>query len=210
MTLRLIGAGVGRTGTNSLKLALEILLGRPCYHMLEVFEHPEHVPLWRAAANDEPVDWDGLFAGYAAAVDWPAAAFWRELSAAFPAAAVVLSTRSTADAWWRSASATIFDTERPEPPPGAGPGGWQEMAREVTSRRFTPDVGDEDAAKAAYERHNAAVRAGVPSDRLVEWRPGDGWGPLCDALGTRVPDVDFPHVNTTAEFQAMMRGTPPV
>jgi hypothetical protein len=210
MTLRLIGAGVGRTGTNSLKLALELLLGAPCYHMREVAEHPEHVPLWRAAANDEPVDWDGLFAGYAATVDFPAAVFWRELGATYPDAVILLSMRESTDTWWRSARATIFDVTRPEPPPGTDLRRWQEMAREVTARRFTADVGDEAAAKAAYERHNAEVRVGVRSERLVEWRPGDGWGPLCDALGVGVPDVDFPHVNTTAEFQAMVRGTPPV
>ena len=207
MTLRLVGAGVGRTGTYSLKLALETLLGAPCYHMMEVFAHPEDVPVWSDALHDRPVDWDGLLTGYAAAVDWPAAAFWRELSAACPDALVLLSTRDTADAWWRSASATIFDVTRESPPAGEP---WLEMVRELTARRFTPDVGDEAAAKAAYERHNAEVRAEVPGDRLVEWRPGDGWGPLCEALRLPVPDVDFPHVNTTAEFQAMVRGMPPV
>jgi hypothetical protein len=209
MTLRLIGAGVGRTGTNSLKLALETLLGGPCYHMLEVIEHPEHVPFWRAAAQDEPVEWERVFGGYVAAVDFPAAAFWRELSATYPDAVVLLSTRNSTDTWWRSAAATIFNTARwASVPPGGRPA-WQEMAREVASRRFTPDVDREDAAKAAYERHNAEVRAAVPSERLVEWRPGDGWQPLCEALGLPAPDLPFPHANTTADFQAMMRGGPP-
>ena len=210
MTLRVVGAGVGRTGTNSLKLALETLLGERCYHMLEVFQHLDHVPYWTAATHGEPVDWDQVFAGYGAAVDWPAAAFWPELSTAYPDAVVLLSEREDADAWWRSASATIFDGIRREPQPGVDLDAWQAMVRELVSRRFTPDVTDEQAAKAAYDRHNAEVRAAVPRERLVEWRPGDGWGPLCDALGMRVPDVPFPHVNTTADFQAMMRGGPPV
>ena len=84
MTLRVVGAGLGRTGTMSLKLALERLLGAPCYHMAEVFVHPEHVAVWHAAARGEPVDWHALFAGYAAAVDWPVGSFWPEVSAAFP------------------------------------------------------------------------------------------------------------------------------
>jgi hypothetical protein len=94
VTLRVVGAGLGRTGTLSLKLALEKLLGAPCYHMLGLFERPEHVATWDAAARGERVDWHGLMRGYAAAVDWPACAFWRELSAANPDAVILLSTRS--------------------------------------------------------------------------------------------------------------------
>jgi hypothetical protein len=209
MTLRLVGAGVGRTGTHSLKLALETLLGAPCYHMLEVFQHLEHVPSWHAAARGEPVDWDRLLTGYTATVDWPAAAFWPELSAAYPDAVVLLSVRESADAWWRSASATIFDVDRRGSQPGSDLAPWEAMAREVTSRRFAADVTDEQGAKAAYERHNAEVRSTVPSDRLVEWRPGDGWEPLCGALGLPVPDLPFPHVNTTAQFREMMLGGGP-
>jgi hypothetical protein len=208
MTLQVVGAGVGRTGTHSLKLALETLLGGPCYHMVEVFSHPEHVPAWRAAARDDPVDWDLLFAGYVATVDWPGAGFWPELSTAYPDAVVLLSMRESPEVWWRSASATIYQARRQPPPPVAGNADWMAMVQEVSSRRFTPDVTDSDAAKAAYERHIAEVRAGVPADRLVEWRPGDGWGPLCDALGTPIPDAPFPHTNTTAEFQAMIAGGP--
>jgi hypothetical protein len=208
MALRVVGAGLGRTGTNSLKLALETLLGAPSYHMLELFDHPEHVPRWHAAVRDEPVDWDALFEGYAATVDWPGAAFWREITAASPDALVLLSVRDSAQEWWRSADATIFQGIKGEPPLGAG-GEWLAMVREMMSRRFTVDVSDERAAKAAYERHNAEVRAAVPGDRLLEWRPGDGWGRLCDALGVPVPDVPFPHVNTTADFRSMMRDAPP-
>src|SRR5690242_16311928 len=93
MTLRVVGAGLGRTGTHSLKLALEQLLGAPCYHMAEVFEHPEHVPLWDQATRGEMPDWDALFDGYGAAVDWPMAAFWREIGEAYPDALILLSVR---------------------------------------------------------------------------------------------------------------------
>jgi hypothetical protein len=70
--------------------------------------------------------------------------------------------------------------------------------------RFTPDWRAEGPAKAAYEAHNAAVRAGVPAHRLVEWQPGDGWAPLCDALGVAAPESPFPHANTTDDFRAMV------
>src|SRR5512139_2619631 len=106
MGLRIVGAGLGRTGTLSLKLALEKLLGAPCYHMLEVFAHPEHIAVWHTAAQGRPTDWPALFRGYAATVDWPGASFYRELMDAYPDAIVLLSTRDP-DSWWRSASATI-------------------------------------------------------------------------------------------------------
>jgi hypothetical protein len=208
MTLKVVGAGVGRTGTHSLKLALETLLGEPCYHMVEVFGHPEHIATWGAAVRGEPVDWDALFAGYAAAVDWPAAGFWRELSAAYPEAIVLLSMRESPEVWWRSANATIYRARREPPPQMAGNPEWLTTMRELSARRFTADVEDEAAATAAYSRHIAEVRAGVPAGRLVEWRPGDGWNPLCDALGVPVPDMPFPHTNTTAQFEAMLQGTP--
>lgn len=193
MALRVVGAGLGRTGTLSLKLALERLLGGPCYHMLEVFEHPAHVAQWHAAARGEPPDWRELLAGYRAAVDWPASAFWPELARAFPDALVLLSVRD-ADAWWRSAEKTIFPTI------GRAAGEWRAMIDALFAARFTPHVDDRAAATEAYERHNARVREEVPAHRLLEWRPGDGWEPLCAALELPVPDEPFPHANTTEEF----------
>jgi len=194
MTLRVVGAGLGRTGTLSLKLALERLLGAPCYHMLEVFAHPEHVALWHAAARGEPVDWRGLFAGYAAAVDWPVGSFWPEVSEAFPEALIVLSTRS-ADSWWQSASQTIFPTSAK-----AAGTPWHAMWMELARNRFTTRLDDRAAAIAAYERHNADVRARAPNERLLEWSAREGWAPLCRALGVPVPEEPFPHANSTEAF----------
>jgi hypothetical protein len=200
MGLRVVGAGVGRTGTMSLKTALERLLGAPCYHMVEVFSHPQHVPVWHAAARGEMPDWQQLFAGYAAAVDWPAASFWPEISAAFPDAIVVLSLRERRK-WWQSADETIFPALRD---PQAMPlPGWHAMIEEIVRSRFTAALDDAEAAMAAFDRHNAAVRAAVPASRLIEWQAADGWQPLCAALGLPVPDEPFPRVNTREEFAAM-------
>jgi hypothetical protein len=198
MSLRVVGAGLGRTGTLSLKLALERLLGAPCYHMTEVFAHPEHIALWHAAARDEPVDWHALFAGYAAAVDWPVGSFWTEVSEAFPDALLLLSTRS-AESWWRSASQTIFPTSAK-----AAGTAWHAMWMELAKNRFTTRLDDREAAITAYERHNAEVRRLAPKHRLLEWSPGDGWEPLCRALGVPVPDAPFPHANSTEEFLGRM------
>lgn len=195
--LRVVGAGVGRTGTLSLKLALERLLEAPCYHMLEVFGHlDDHVPMWHAAARGEPVDWDVLFDGYSAGVDWPVGAFWPELMDAYPDALILLSSRDS-ESWWRSASNTIFPTsgamgdDAPE---------WFEMMTEMMAARFTPALDDRDRCIAAFEAHNARVRAEVPPERLLDWQPADGWEPICAALGVDVPDDPFPKANTTEEF----------
>lgn len=199
MSLKVVGAGVGRTGTHSLKVALEQLLGDRCYHMLEVFEHPEHVPMWQQAVAGDMPDWDVLFAGYGAAVDWPAAAFWEQQAEAYPDALILLSTRDSAG-WWRSCDNTIFEVFRTAD--DKMPGEWTAMIKGLF-RNFAGDTLDEASAIAAYERHNDHVRTTAPSDRLLEWHPGDGWEPICRALGVAVPDEPFPHVNSTAEFRAM-------
>jgi len=200
MGLRVVGAGIGRTGTHSLQLALQQLLGGPCYHMVEVFGRPDDVPRWQRAFDGDPGPWDDIMGNYVASVDWPAGAFWEPLSEAYPDSIILLSTRKSADAWYESAINTIFavmDEAMPSPDPA-----WTRMA-ETMIRQFTPDTNDAAATKAAYERHNAHVRATAPRDRLVDWQPGDGWEPICAALDLPVPDTPFPHVNTTDEFRAM-------
>ncbi|MDQ1694833.1 MAG: hypothetical protein QOJ03_186 [Frankiaceae bacterium] len=200
--LQLVGAGVGRTGTNSLKVALERLLDAPCYHMIEVFEHIDHVATWHAAIRGEQVDWTKLLDGYAAIVDWPGAACWRDIANANPDAVVLLSRRSDAATWWASASATIMsDVSEEEKQARPELEEFGAMIGDMFAA-FEPGWRDPEVAMAAYDRHNEAVRREVPADRLVEWQPGDGWEPLCQALGVAVPDEPFPHTNSTAEFTA--------
>jgi hypothetical protein len=202
--MRIVGAGLGRTGTHSLKLALERLLGEPCYHMAELFEHLDHVPTWHAAIRGEPVNWQSFLGEYAAIVDWPGAAVWRQIAAAYPEAPILLSTRSDAATWLNSCRATILDNGPDNKlEDDASRPGFVPMIRDMLAT-FEPGWRDDDAVMAAYDRHNAAVRREVPPARLVDWKPGDGWAPLCAALGVAVPDEDFPHVNTTEEFRAQM------
>ena len=198
MSLRLVGAGLPRTGTKSLKLALEQLLGEPCYHMTEVFEHLEHVSVWHAALTGRQPDWNDFLADYVAAVDWPASAFWRELADASPDAVVLLSVRDGPETWWRSADATILGVVRRDEYPGHED--WLEFAHELLRARLGTEWNHPPTAMAAYERHNEEVRAAVSPERLVEWRPGDGWEPLCRALDLPIPPEPFPHVNSTAEW----------
>lgn len=219
MALRMIGAGLGRTGTTSLKLALERLTGGRCYHMVELFRHAEHVPAWNASFEGRDPDWIKLFDGFTATVDWPAAGRWRPIAATWPDGPILLSTRADAEEWWRSADATILEVFRLghfgparrgfrnalrralSPGASRAAADWARLGAAMM-RDFTPDGLGREAAIAAYERHNAAVRAEVPRSRLVEWQPGDGWEPLCRALGVPVPNQPFPHANTTSEFRA--------
>jgi hypothetical protein len=173
--------------------------------MLEIFEHPEHqIPLWTAAANGQP-DWSHIFEGYSATVDWPSAAFWQELVTEYPEAVVLLSRRQSADAWWHSAHQTIFTMlTRHDGEESASPEilGWRDTVLAILARNGV-DPTDETTSKEAYDRHIVAVREAVPAHRLVEWLSGDGWGPLCAALGVPQPEQPFPHVNTTQEFRAI-------
>lgn len=202
MTLRVVGSGLGRTGTRSLKDALELLLGGPCYHMMEVFSRPGDPASWLAAMRGGPVDWDELFDGYVATVDWPSAACWKELAETYPEALVLHSERP-AEEWFRSADRTIFEQfkipadQRPAP----GTDVWFDMATTLLEERFTPGFLDPEQATAAVEAWNADVRASAPPERLLVWRPGDGWEPICTALGLPVPEAPFPHMNTTEEFR---------
>jgi hypothetical protein len=197
--VRVVGAGFGRTGTHSLKLALERLLGGPCYHMIELLGRRERdVPLWLEAAQGGGLDTAALLDGYRAIVDFPGCFFWRELAEAYPESIIVLSTRENSDVWWRSASRTIFDgLDRGLPGPLV-----MEMWNVLSQRSFTEQYTDREQAIAAYELHNADVRANAPGDRLVEWQPGEGWAPLCAALAVPTPDEPFPHTNSTDDFLA--------
>ena len=205
MSLQIIGAGFGRTGTLSLKQALETLGYDKCYHMAEVAENPHHVALWRAAwRGEEP--WDALFAGYRAAVDWPAAAFWPRLMQRYPEAKVVLSVRDPAR-WYKSATATIFRSMQE----GLRRAEGERMERLLMAKEiiingaFGGDLNDRANAIAVYEANVARVYREVPTDRLVVFNPEDGWPPLCEALGLAVPETPFPRINTTEEFQRRWR-----
>ena len=210
MTLQVIGAGLARTGTTSLKLALEQLLARPCYHMLDVFENPHQIAVWHDAIRGTPPAWNVFFNSYDAAVDLPASAFWRELTAANPQALIILSVRDTPEQWWDSVSATILDPSRPPPAPGTQLAEYVAMATDLWEVRLgAGDMSDKKAMIAAYQRHNDEVRAQAPRERFLEWRPADGWGPLAASLGLPTPTQPFPHVNTREQFGVPAFGQTP-
>lgn len=197
MGLSVIGAGLGRTGTLSLKLALQQLGLGKCYHMMEVFGIPAAPAQWSAAADGQPVNWDEVFEGFGATVDWPSAEFYAELMDYYPDAKVILTTRPS-EAWFKSTQATIFAETTHE---GAPPQ-FTEMIAKVIGRKFDGRLHDRDHCIAVYEAHNDKVRRTVPPERLLEFNAADGWAPLCAFLGLPVPDAPYPNVNSTEQFQA--------
>lgn len=196
--MRLIGAGLPRTGTTSLREALRHLLGAPVYHMSEVLAHPEHAATWVAAIEGRPPVWHDFLASYAAGVDVPVASCWRQLAAAYPDAPVLLSRRSSAEVWQRSMAATVLPRTR-QVLLGHDSDPVVPLFRAIFSGVFS-DLDDPQDQVAGYDRWLAEVRDEVPADRLVEWQPGDGWEPLCRALDAPVPTRPFPHENSTADY----------
>jgi Sulfotransferase domain len=197
VTLEIIGAGFGRTGTMSLKVALEELGFGPCYHMIELFEHFEYVEWWEAAVRGEPVDWEELFRGYRATVDWPGAAFYKELMERYPEARVILTVRDP-ERWYESAQSTIFDIKDMTFSRGF------EMARDLAWQRGFRDVEDRQHMIRAFKRWNEEVKESVPAKRLLIYEAKEGWKPLCDFLGVEVPEgKPFPHLNDADSFRKM-------
>lgn len=200
MNLRVVGAGLPRTGTNSLMLAFEHLFDAPCYHMRKIPGHPFTLgEAWDAALAGNPPNWHTIFEGYSAAVDWPTSLFWRELSTAYPDALVVLSVRDSAETWVQSLQHTILPIAQVALAPD-----WKEGRGLLTLlERFTGTAQWDDPAvlMAAYEKHNLQVMNTIPSNRLLIWQAEQGWEPLCQALNLPIPALPFPWTNKRTEWQ---------
>ena len=203
MGLQVIGAGFGRTGTMSLKLALEKLGLGPCYHMIEEKKHAAHDAIWQGAADGRPADWDRVFDGYRSAVDWPVAAFWPALIDKYPQAKVILTSRDP-ESWFKSISSTIFPVAHRKP--DRNEVDHRRMVRSVIVRNtFENRTGENAFVLDVFRRNTERVLEEIPAERLLHHRLGDGWGPLCEFLGAEVPDEPFPHVNDAAEFRRCER-----
>ncbi len=199
MSLKIIGAGLGRTGTLSLKLGLEQLGFGPCYHMVEVMLHPEAAALWINAADGNP-NWEAIFKGYAATVDYPGCAFWRQLADFYPDAKVLLTVRDPED-WFESTQATIFS---PESVKRLGATPMRPFFEKTAWRTFGDRIHDRQFMVDHFKRHNEEVERSVPADRLLVYEVKQGWEPLCRFLNVSVPSTPFPRRNSREEMSAMM------
>lgn len=199
MALKIIGAGMGRTGTASLKVALEALgIGR-CYHMSEVLKNTECINDWINVAEGN-VDWDKIFKEYSATVDNPGCNYWKELASYYPDAKVILTVRD-ANSWFESTNETIHSVEF------AGfikntPFGemiqktiWDVLENRMQDREYMVDF---------FEKRSAEIMNSIAPERLLVYQVSDGWGPLCEFLDVPVPNFDFPRINSRDETKAMI------
>lgn len=200
-----------------MKVALEELGFGPCYHMTEVFAHPEHVEVWRAATQAKPVEWERIFDRYRATVDWPACTFYGELMEKYPDAKVILTVRDP-QKWYESAYNTIYTVTRAASsspifslaglvlPRAKGVRLARPMIEEIVWQKdFNGRFEDREYAIATFERHNEEVKEHVPPEKLLVYEVDEGWGPLCEFLGVEVPDKPFPHLNDGAVFLGRIR-----
>ena len=197
--VEIIGAGFGRTGTASLKRALELLGYAPCHHMSEVLKQPRTTVDWTTALNGDPSVLPGLLQGYRATLDFPACLLWRELADLYPAAKVLLSVRDP-QSWYASARATILNPIRGQNIDEQLAALLLPFSEAMAGRGFRRDLSEADTI-AVFNRHNEKVRAEVDPDRLLVHEAGQGWEPLCAFLGVAVPDVPFPRSNDSASFR---------
>ena len=203
--LQVIGVGFGRTGTLSLKRALELLGVGRCYHFIEM-TRSGHVGRWLRVARGEAPDWTSLFSGYGATTDWPAAHYYRELAAAFPDARFVLTVRD-AGSWYRSMATTLERLRELVPAWVPGLRGFAELTdRIIWNGTFDGRFADRDHAIACFEAHSAAVCATLPPARLLVFDVREGWPPLCAFLDLAAPpDTPFPHVNDARAVRRYIR-----
>ncbi len=205
MALNIIGTGVGRTGTYSLKLALNQLQVGPCHHMDEVLHNMSaQVPLWSAATAGKP-DWSQIYDGFHSAVDWPTACFFRELVKEFPTAKFVLTERDPGK-WADSFGGTIYKllAGRDQAPPEMRD--WLDMVSAVVAKTGFPPGLDRDALIKAFVSHNDAVKEAIPASQLLIFEVKQGWEPLCTFLGVPAPTEAFPRTNHREEFWDRVNG----
>ncbi|HVA55713.1 MAG TPA: sulfotransferase [Gammaproteobacteria bacterium] len=199
MALKIIGAGMGRTGTASLKVALETLgIGR-CYHMTEVLKNPGYTKDWINAAEGN-ADWDKIFSGYSASVDNPGCNYWKELAAYYPEAKVILTVRN-ANKWFDSTNETIHSVEfagfmKNSP--------FGEMIQKTMWDRMENRMQDRGYMVEFFNSHSAKIIGSISAERLLVYQVSDGWKPLCEFLDVPVPNMDFPRINSRNETKELL------
>lgn len=217
MAIKIIGAGFGRTGTLSLKVALEMLGFDNCYHMDEMFQHPEHAIFWQNAIAGKPVDWDALFKDYQATVDFPWCCYYSQLMQHYPDAKVVLTIRDF-EQWYESSLNTIYQVGRSRKanllmilqlPFSAKTRHifrlFRLIERDIWAGLFQGRFQDKDYALEVFNQHIESVKQSVPSERLLVYQVKEGWEPLCRFLGVPIPSQPFPHLNQRTEFNQILK-----
>jgi len=209
MALKVIGAGFGRTGTRSLKTALEELGFGKCYHMEEIMKNPRHLKYWAEIMNDGKADWETLFRGYQSATDWPVAVYYQDLMAAYPDAKIILTVRDP-ESWHVSIMNTIYQLSRkfarfsrliP-----AVHRFLRGMEKVIWEDIFHNKLEDRAHAIEVFKDHIEEVKRVVPQERLLVFEARQGWEPLCAFLNVPVPaNKPYPHKNNGAGIRRILK-----
>jgi hypothetical protein len=212
MPLKVIGTGMGRTGTYSLKLALEQLGFGKCYHMAELFENPQGLVYFEKAERGEEVDWDTLFDGYHSAVDYPVARYYKQIIAKYPDARIIHTIREP-ESWYQSASQTIIWASKPSfgrifklmlklpfSPELRKQMPILKFNGSLIENEFGKDYKNKDEVIKRFNQHNETVMKTIPKEKLLVFDAKQGWEPLCNFLGVPVPDAPFPQSNNRDQF----------
>lgn len=203
--MKIIGTGVGRTGTFSLRLAIDALGFGPCHHMEVVVRNMDpQVNLWTKALEGKP-DWAAIYKGHSSAVDWPTAAFYKELYKAFPTAKFILGTRDPEN-WADSFGSTIYKLMAGIDQAPEHMQEWLQMCLKVTTKCGFPLGLDRDQLIKGFIAHNDAVKQAIPAEQLLVYSVKDGWEPLCQFLGVSIPNEAFPRTNNREEFWELIKG----
>ncbi len=209
--MKVIGVGFGRSGTMSLKHALEEVGAGPCFHMIDLIRNPDKVDPWHDAAVKGEPDWEAMFAGYESTIDWPGCTFWRELIEVYPDAEVLLNYRDF-DGFYKSCQNTIWaikqaaqkgelaqDANRPPPSPKL----WQVIGALIWEQDFEGRFEDKEFIRGLYHDRIEEIKQTVPAERLTLFELGvDGWKTIGDMLEVETPDGNFPHLHDTDEFRS--------
>jgi hypothetical protein len=214
MALKVIGTGMGRTGTHSLKLALEELGFSKCYHMEDLLNRPADIIYWEDAYAGKSINWDELFSGYQAAVDIPTFMFYKELLLKYPEAKFIHTTRDP-ESWYKSFGDTIIKSSKPSIgqilamsvrlPFSSKLRGQLRVFKftGVFMKHFLPaGYTDKEKTIAAFKEWNRQVLEYIPKEKMLVFNAKEGWEPLCRFLNVPVPQKPYPHSNTTQEFNA--------
>ncbi|QMU28150.1 sulfotransferase family protein [Adhaeribacter radiodurans] len=217
MSIKIIGAGLPRTGTNTLKESLERLGYNKTYHMKELLVHPENLHHWLTLKETGMTKWEELYNGYEATVDFPGYPWYKEHMKQYPDAKVILTIRPF-EKWYTSIYSTIWQ---------AGPQNISQKIAMMSKLLFNPHLRsvikcvkfakgtifgvhlqgqfeDKVFAEKIFDKHIADVKAYVPADKLLVYDVSEGWAPLCKFLGVPEPNESFPHLNKKENFKAML------
>ena len=201
--IKVIGAGFGRTGTLSIRYALEELGYKPCYHMKAALTRPWHIPFWLRAIKGKKVNWRLFFRKYRATIDWPACEFYKQLMEEYPDAKVILNVRDPQE-WYDSSYKTIYRIQNYFP--WWFPKIFVKMQQKlIWEGRFEGRFEDRDFAIGNFIRHIEEVKEHVPEDKLLIYDVKDGWGPLCRFMQAEEPQKPFPHHHEQKEYLRYIR-----